>query len=188
MRLSSLATIVAGLAAAAFSPAGAQGSGLPATENTSKVGRPVRITPLPGQPLAPRLTGTLLALTADSIALRADSVQVIRAVDDPTRVAGIPCAACVEARLALATLERVELATLPPADAWKRTRRRGVIWGALVGGALFTGVHAMRSGGENLVGGAIPGVLLGAWLGGTIGAGWRHPLTWQTVYEAPARP
>ena len=188
MHVSLLAIIVAGLAAAAPLPACAQSSGLPAAEDSSDVGRPVRITSLPGQPLAPRLTGTLLALTADSIALRADSVQVIRAVDDPTRVARIPCAACVEARLALATLARVELATLPPADAWKRTRRQGVIWGALVGGALFTGVQASRTGGENVVGAAIPGVVLGAWLGGTIGAGWHHPPTWRTVYEAATRP
>lgn len=184
MPLRYLAALIAALALVSAS-ANAQGATW--SMKPSDVGRPVRITTLPDQALRPRLTGTLLSLSDDSIVIKADSVQVIRAADDSTRVARIPCAACVESRLALPALARVELATLPPADAWKRTRRRGVIWGALVGGAIATGVNAMRAEGDNVVGAAIPGVLLGAWLGGTIGAGWRSPPTWETVYEAPAR-
>ena len=150
-------------------------------------GRPVRITGLPGRPVPPRLSGTLRVLATDSVILNADSVQIAVAADDPTRMVRVPCGACVETRLALTHLARVEVATPPAADAWKRTRRRGVLWGALFGGASFAGVQATRSGGEKLVGPAVAGVILGAWLGGTVGAGWPQRAVWQTVYEAPGQ-
>ena len=152
------------------------------TPSDSLAGRPVRVIPLPNRALPPRLTGTLVRFAVDSLTLRADSVQILTSRTDTTRTVRIPCAACIEARLALADLAKVELATLPPANAWKRTRRRGVIAGALVGGALFATVRASRGDG-NVPGAAVPGALLGAWLGGTIGAGWPRQPTWETIYE-----
>jgi hypothetical protein len=150
-------------------------------------GRPVRIIALPTRPLPSRLTGTLVRFAADSLTLKADSVQVLTSPTDSTITVRLPCGACVEARLAVADLARVELGTPPPPDAWKRTRRRGVIGGAVFGGALAAGIEAARGGG-NVAGAAIPAVILGAWLGGTIGAAWPHPTTWETIHEAPSAP
>lgn len=146
-------------------------------------GRPVRVTALPARALPPLLTGTLLRFAVDSLTLRADSVQILTSPTDPARTVRLPCGACVEARLAVADLAKVELATLPPANAWKRTRRRGAIAGAIVGGALFAGVRASRGDG-NVAGATVPGVLLGAWLGGTLGAAWPRQPSWETIYEA----
>jgi hypothetical protein len=165
-----------------FSAAASAQTPTVSTTGDSLAGRPVRVIPLPDRALPPRLTGTLVRFAADSLTLRADSVQILTSRTDPTTTVRIPCAACIEARLALADVAKVELATLAPANAWKRTRRRGLIAGALVGGALFAAVRASRGDG-NVPGAALPGALLGAWLGGTIGAGWSHEPTWETIYE-----
>ncbi len=148
----------------------------------SLAGRPVRVTSLPTRLLPPRLTGRLVRLTGDSLTFQADSVQILTSPNDPEVTARIPCGACVEVRLALVDLEKVEIATLPPANAWKQTRRRGAIAGAIVGGSLFAGIQVAR-GNRSVLGASVPGALLGAWLGGTIGAAWpRHP-TWNTIYS-----
>lgn len=157
----------------------------PVSPDVPRFGQRVRIVARSDRPIAGRASGTLLFLTADSIAFKADSVQSIASAADSTRTVRIPCAACVEVHYALVDLATVEVATPPAADHWKRTRRRGVIWGALIGGAAFAGVQATRAGGDGVAGAAVPGLLLGAWLGGTIGAGWPQRPAWRVVYRAP---
>ena len=147
----------------------------------------IRITTLPGRSLPPRLTGKFISLTAESLALNADSVNVLVAPDDSTRIVRLPCGACVEARLALVDLVRVEVAAPPPTYEWKRTRRRGAIWGALGTGAVFAGAQASRSDG-GVVAAAVTGAVLGAWIGGAIGAGWPVRQEWRVIYQAPPPP
>src|SRR5690349_18528683 len=87
------------------------------TTGDSLAGRPVRVILLPDRALPPRLTGTLIRFAVDSLMLRADSVEILTSRTDSTRTVRIPCAACIEARIALADVAKVELATLPPANA-----------------------------------------------------------------------
>ncbi len=149
-------------------------------------GRPVRVDTRPGTALPSRLTGAFLSLARDSVRLSADSVQLIRSRSDSTRVVRLPCARCVEAQLALSQVARIQVATVAPPDRWKRTRRHGVWLGALIGTAAAAGGQALWGDAGKVPQAAIPGAVLGAWLGGSIGAAWPYQPQWHTIYDPDA--